>query len=213
MDENDISELEDFNVCSLAVNYLQSKKREEAWVQSTRGDWLVFALGFMDTRLGWPGRKTACLCACDCVETGLSFVLEVGRASLQSAINTVRDWCGENSTVTTNDLSTLLDSFRASSDSLRNSEETKTLPSTAIVTAVSFLLDGVHCAATDHANCPKRLSRACIWVAEAHIYTTPAVVIKLEDGSLGGTSPRPGVYQNFANIVRSRVPSVPSDPI
>jgi hypothetical protein len=90
-DQNMQKFLESLHACSEAKNWVGDKTINQAWAECPRADWMMWLLGSMIDKPGWPTRQQVVLLACDCAETALKYVPE-GEDRPRQAILTTRAW-------------------------------------------------------------------------------------------------------------------------
>src|SRR5882672_9978527 len=91
--------LKKLGACEEAVEWSAGKSLKETWEQCERGDWLLWLVGYMVGKEGWPIRQQLVLAACACAETSLKYVSK-GEDRPRLAIETARKWArGEASIV------------------------------------------------------------------------------------------------------------------
>ena len=83
--------LRDLGACSPARDWAKGKTLEQIWITCERADWLLWLIGKMCGKKGWPDRKAIVLVACDCAELALPYV-EIGDNRPRCAIETARKW-------------------------------------------------------------------------------------------------------------------------
>jgi len=83
--------LRDLGACSDAREWAKGKSLAEIWAQCGRADWLLWLIGRMEGKKGWPDRKAIVLVACDCAELALPYV-KAGEDRPRIAIETARAW-------------------------------------------------------------------------------------------------------------------------
>jgi hypothetical protein len=60
--------------CNDAVAWVGDKSLSDAWGQCPRADWMLWLVGRMVDKPGWPSRQKLVLAACACAETALLYV-------------------------------------------------------------------------------------------------------------------------------------------
>ena len=90
--------LHELGACSEAVRWAHGKTLHVVWTTCKRGDWLLWLVGKMADKKGWPTRKQAVLAACDCAEKALKYVKE-GEDRPRLAIQTARKWARGKATL------------------------------------------------------------------------------------------------------------------
>ena len=75
--------------CSEAIKWAQGKDPQTFWDTCPRADWLLWLVGRMVDKEGWPTRKEVVLVACDCAEEALS-AIPAGENRPKDAIETAR---------------------------------------------------------------------------------------------------------------------------
>jgi len=63
-----------------------------AWKTCTRGDWMMWLLGYLSGLPGSDARRKLVLCACDCAETSAYLVDSSVRPSFDRCLSVARDW-------------------------------------------------------------------------------------------------------------------------
>ena len=61
----------ELNACEGARNWVKDKSLSTAWKECSRADWMLWLIGKMADKPGWPTRKNVIELACDCAETAL----------------------------------------------------------------------------------------------------------------------------------------------
>ena len=90
--------LTSLHACSGAVSWADGKTLKQAWRTCERADWMLWLVGRMKDKQGWPTHQQVVLAACGCAETALKFVPE-GEERPKIAIETAQRWCkGEATT-------------------------------------------------------------------------------------------------------------------
>ena len=90
--------LRNLGACSPAREWAKGKDLAEIWTTCKRGDWLLWLVGRMVGREGWPDRTAIVLVACDCAELALPFVPQ-GEDRPRIAIETARKWVRGEATI------------------------------------------------------------------------------------------------------------------
>ena len=90
--------LRDLGACSPARDWAKGKTLEQIWITCERADWLLWLIGKMCGKKGWPDRKAIVLVACDCAELALPYV-EIGDNRPRCAIETARKWVRGDATI------------------------------------------------------------------------------------------------------------------
>ena len=67
-------ELERLHACEEAVDWVAGRDLATAWRECPRADWMLWLLGSMVGRPGWPGRSEHILAVCACARTALQYV-------------------------------------------------------------------------------------------------------------------------------------------
>ena len=99
--------------CSEAVEWANGKELAEAWATCQRVDWMLWLVGKMEDRKGWPTRKQAVLLACLFAEDVLPMFEKKypDDNRPRRAIEIARLWCAGKAT---------LDEIRAAWDAARD---------------------------------------------------------------------------------------------
>jgi len=63
-----------------------------AWKTCTRGDWMMWLLGYLSGLPGSDSRRKLVLCACDCAETSAYLVDSSVLPSFDRCLSVARDW-------------------------------------------------------------------------------------------------------------------------
>jgi len=90
--------LHNLGACSDAVKWAHGKTLHNVWNTCPRGDWLLWLVGRMADKKGWPTRQQVVLAACDCAETTLKHVPR-GEDRPRLAIKTARAWARGKATI------------------------------------------------------------------------------------------------------------------
>ena len=61
-------QLSALGACKEAVGWVADRDLPTAWAECERGDWMLWLVGRMQGKKGWPNRQTIVLVACDCAE-------------------------------------------------------------------------------------------------------------------------------------------------
>jgi hypothetical protein len=84
--------------CSDAMMWSEDKNFATVWDTCERVDWLLWLVGKMADKPGWPSRKQVVLAACACAEMALRFV-KPGEDRPRLAIEVTRRWCKGEATI------------------------------------------------------------------------------------------------------------------
>ena len=90
--------LHELGACSSAVEWAHGKTLHVVWNTCNRGDWLLWLVGKMADKNGWPTRKQLVLAACACAEQALKYVPK-GEDRPKKAIQTARAWARGKATI------------------------------------------------------------------------------------------------------------------
>ena len=90
--------LRHLGACESARSWAKGKSLAEIWMQCDRTDWLLWLVGRMSGKSGWPDRKEIVLVACDCAELALLYV-KPGEDRPRIAIETARAWVRGEATI------------------------------------------------------------------------------------------------------------------
>ena len=85
--------------CEEAVHWLGDKSPAEAWRTCTRPDWMLWIMGKMADKPGWPTRQEVVLAACSCAATALKYVPKKEKRPAR-AIRIARKWARGTATLT-----------------------------------------------------------------------------------------------------------------
>ena len=77
--------------CEEARMWAKGKSLEQVWRTCKRGDWMLWLVGRMSDRDGWPTRQAVVLAACDCAATVLQYVPR-NEERPANAIKVARSW-------------------------------------------------------------------------------------------------------------------------
>jgi hypothetical protein len=83
--------LSQLNACEGALDWLGQRDLAKAWAECPRADWLLWLVGHMAGRAGWPTRAQVVIAACECVEPALRRV-PAGEERPRRAIEAARAW-------------------------------------------------------------------------------------------------------------------------
>ena len=61
-------QLKALGACTDAVEWVADRDLLTAWAECERGDWMLWLVGRMQGKEGWPNRQAIVLVACDCAE-------------------------------------------------------------------------------------------------------------------------------------------------
>ena len=83
--------LEKLDACVGARQWVGDRSLSAAWKDCQRADWMLWLVGRMAGKDGWPTLQQVVSAACDCAETALKFVSE-GEERPRLAIEVARRW-------------------------------------------------------------------------------------------------------------------------
>lgn len=83
--------LNGLDACPEAVAWVEERDLRAAWQECPRADWMLWLLGKMAGKEGWPTRAQVAAAVCDCAETALKFV-PAGEERPRRAISMARHY-------------------------------------------------------------------------------------------------------------------------
>ena len=93
--------LAESRACAKAVAWAKGKSLAVVWKTCKRAVWMLWLVGNMVGKEGWPTRQTVVLAVCDCAETSLPIFEKKypGDKRPRVAIETPRTWCEGKATI------------------------------------------------------------------------------------------------------------------
>ena len=179
--------------CSEAIKWAQGKDPQTFWDTCPRADWLLWLVGRMVDKEGWPTRKEVVLAACDCAETALKYVPQ-GEERPRKCIEIVREWV----------------EGAASLDAMREAHRTVYAAVYAALYAAPTAADYAFAAAANAADAAS-LYTASLYAASPHPFAVYAALTAFDAASEAAHAAayvvRAGVPQErLVEIVRKRIP-------
>ena len=135
--------LRHLGACESARSWAKGKSLAEIWMQCDRTDWLLWLVGRMSGKSGWPDRKEIVLVACDCAELALLYV-KPGEDRPRIAIETARAWVRGEATI-----ESVREARRATIESVREARRAAAYAAAAAAYAAAAAADAADAADAD----------------------------------------------------------------
>jgi len=94
-------QLQALEACEEAVKWVGSRDFPTAWKECERADWMLWLVGKMKGKKGWPTRQEIVLVTCDCAELVLPIFEKKYPADkrVRNCIEVTRNWANGKATI------------------------------------------------------------------------------------------------------------------